>query len=56
MGADQSVDRVDLQHAQALQHAFDGEQGWWCFWKLAEALGRQCQAAGLVDGQLEGQA
>jgi len=39
VGADQGVDRVDLQHAQALQHALEGRQrrGGWRL--LAEALG-----------------
>ncbi|MNS38823.1 hypothetical protein D3C72_710870 [compost metagenome] len=56
VGADQGVDRIDLQHAQALQHALECWQGRRRFRLFAETLGRKGQAAGLVDGQLEGQA
>jgi len=39
MGADHGVDRVDLHHTQALQHAFQCGKGRWGFRLFAESLG-----------------
>ncbi|MNE68340.1 hypothetical protein D3C80_1639950 [compost metagenome] len=55
MGADQGVDRIDLQHAQALQHALERGERRRGFGLLAKALGRQRQAPSLVDGQVKRQ-